>query len=186
MRLFIDSSLHVALPFTNMVDNRNSGTKRTRLVGTFIRERRETLGLSQRALGQLFQPAVTTQFISNVERGVTPLPPIHVATLAKALLVPEEQIMNMLEQEYAVKLSDRLGKASHAAGLTRSSGSAVSVAEEDLDFMRRLYDAYQQASPDNRKAFTVACEDILDLGDTVAEKNRSSEPSSTTSSENAS
>ena len=44
--------------------------KQPKLVGAFIRQRREALGLSQRALGLLFSPPVTTQFISNVERGV--------------------------------------------------------------------------------------------------------------------
>ena len=53
-----------------MVEN-----KKPRLVGNFIRQKREALGLSQRALGQKFTPPVTTQFISNVERGVTPLSP---------------------------------------------------------------------------------------------------------------
>ncbi len=60
---------------------RQRSLKGTGIVGAFIRQRRETLGLSQRALGQLFQPPVTTQFISNVERGVTPLPPVHISTL---------------------------------------------------------------------------------------------------------
>src|SRR3954469_19062686 len=90
--------------------------KRPKLVGEFIRKRREALGLSQRALGLLFEPAVTTQFISNVERGVTPLPPAHVPTLAKALLVSEDEIMSLLEREYSLKLSGRLGKMASGAG----------------------------------------------------------------------
>src|SRR3954468_24285738 len=86
-------------------------SKRPKIVGNFIRDRREALGLSQRALGLLFTPPVTTQFISNVERGVTPLPPAHIPTLTKALNVSESEFMALLEQEYAYKLSGRLGKA---------------------------------------------------------------------------
>jgi hypothetical protein len=51
--------------------------QRPKLVGTFIRQKRESLGISQRALGQMLTPTVTTQFISNLERGVTPLPLNH-------------------------------------------------------------------------------------------------------------
>src|SRR3954468_24483763 len=86
-------------------------TGRLRLVGEFIRKRREMMGMSQRALGMLFDPPVTTQFISNVERGVTPLPPAHVPVLAKAISVEEKEIMALLEKEYAMKLSGRLGIA---------------------------------------------------------------------------
>src|SRR3954470_22236072 len=88
-----------------MVDS----SKRLKIVGNFIRERREALGLSQRALGMLFTPPVTTQFISNMERGVTPLPPAQVPTLARGLSVAEGEIMSLLEREYAAKLSGRLG-----------------------------------------------------------------------------
>src|SRR4051795_11899745 len=104
------------------------GDKNPRLVGNFIRPRRETLGLSQRALGLLFTPPVTTQFISNVERGVTPLPPAHIPTLTKALNVSETEFMGLLEQEYAYKLSGRLGKAdASAVSLISGNGTSTSI-----------------------------------------------------------
>src|SRR3954470_10167785 len=100
-----------------MIEN----SKRPRLVGNFIRTRREALGLSQRALGLLFDPPVTTQFISNVERGVTPLPPAHVPTLTRALQVSEAEMMTLLEQEYTLKLSGRLGIQQEALAATRGA-----------------------------------------------------------------
>src|SRR3954447_22339910 len=115
--------------------------KQPKLAGHFIRQRREALGLSQRALRLLFSPPVTTQFISNVERGVTPLPPAHVPTLTKALLVSENELMVLLEREYAAKLSGRLGKI-EPDGDGRPDGHAVpalTVASGDYEFMRRLY-----------------------------------------------
>jgi transcriptional regulator with XRE-family HTH domain len=143
-----------------MVDN-----KRPRIVGNFIRQRRETLGLSQRALGLLFTPPVTTQFISNVERGVTPLPPAHIPTLTKALNVSETEFMGLLEQEYAFKLSGRLGKGDATAVSLMSgsngSGGALSVAESDYSFMRTLYEAYAQADASTRQQFASAVEKIL-------------------------
>ena len=143
-------------------------TKRPRLVGNYIRSRREALGLSQRALGLLFTPPVTTQFISNVERGVTPLPPAHVPTLAKALSVSDSEMMNLLEKEYSLKLNERLGRPeaplngpesiealSHSLGLT--------IAPGDLAFMQSLYNAYKQADPKTRQTFAIVCESILNV-----------------------
>jgi transcriptional regulator with XRE-family HTH domain len=148
-----------------MIEN----AKRPKLVGSFIRQRREALNLSQRALGLLFTPAVTTQFISNVERGVTPLPPAHGPTLCKALQVSEGEIMALLEREYTLKLSGRLGRAE--AGEALSNGHAngngqpsLAISNSDFDFMRMLYEAYRQADPKTRQTFTSVCESILNLG----------------------
>lgn len=145
--------------------------KQPRLVGQFIRQRREALGLSQRALGLLFNPVVTTQFISNVERGVTPLPPIHIPTLIKALQVSEEELMAIMEQEYTAKLSGRLGKAdgqlNGAVGAILSQSEAhrhhshLVVAPQDYDFMKKLYEAYSQADDQTKKSFSNVCGSLL-------------------------
>jgi transcriptional regulator with XRE-family HTH domain len=131
-----------------------SDSKRPRLVGAYIRKRREVLGLSQRALGLLFTPTVTTQFISNVERGVTPLPPVHVPTLARALSVDESEIMSLLEKEYSAKLTERLG---HHEGSNAHEASSVipglTIKPADADFMKELYRAYQAADPKTRHTF---------------------------------
>lgn len=141
--------------------------KRPRLVGNFIRQKREALGLSQRALGLMFTPPVTTQFISNVERGVTPLPPAHIPTLTRALQVNELEFMALLEQEYAHKLSGRLA-APGAASVTDSaftpSAIALSIAESDYAFMRTLYDAYTKADAGTRQDFAKLCEKLLKAG----------------------
>src|SRR5437016_5507318 len=114
--------------------------KRLKLVGEFIRKRREAAGMSQRALGLLFDPPVTTQFISNVERGVTPLPPVHIPVLAKALLVDEMELTSLLEREYAQKLSGRLGRPGEASapGSGENQMPGLVVARTDYDFMRSL------------------------------------------------
>ena len=149
-------------------------TKRTKLVGNFIRQRRETLSLSQRALGLLFDPPVTTQFISNVERGVTPLPPAHVPTLTRALQVSEAELMGLLEREYTLKLSGRLGfTQTPNDGLNQPRGATIipmtqahhiAVSTHDHDFIRGLYDAYKLADPKTRQTFANICESVLNLG----------------------
>jgi len=135
--------------------------KRPRLVGAFIRQRREAVGLSQRALGLLFSPAVTTQFISNLERGVTPLPPAHIPTLCRALQISEAELLALLEREYSAKLSGRLGK--EGALDAGTGGSSLAVDPRDLAFMRNLYDAYRGADDKTRAAFETVCESILKL-----------------------
>lgn len=145
--------------------------KRARLVGNFIRQRREVIGLSQRALGMLFNPPVTTQFISNVERGVTPLPPAHVPTLAKALTVNEGEIMSLLEREYSMKLSGRLGRMEEMmAGAIGTDSAAISaqllalsIENGDYPFMRSLYDAWKKADVKTRQAFATVCESMLNV-----------------------
>lgn len=116
--------------------------------------------MSQRALGMLFTPPVSTQFISNVERGVTPLPPVHVPTLAKALMTGDAEIMGLLEKEYALKLNGRLGKAVEAGPESDTLPSLV-VAAEDYEFMRSLYDAYRGSDQKTKHAFSTVCESIL-------------------------
>jgi transcriptional regulator with XRE-family HTH domain len=151
-------------------------TKRPRIVGDFIRRRREALGISQRALGLLFSPPVTTQFISNVERGVTPLPPAHVPTLTKALMISEGEILELLEKEFTYKLSGRMRGVGNSEGepsvylssdptggtpgLSRAL-PALTVEAADFDFIRGLYDAYRRADPKTQQAFATVCESIL-------------------------
>jgi transcriptional regulator with XRE-family HTH domain len=134
-------------------------TKRPKVVGDFIRQKREDLKLSQRGLGQLFSPPVTTQFISNVERGVTPLPPAHVATLARALSTSEAELMDLLEKEYAMKLSGRLGKEHDLASHGIPAGSTAPSVE--VQFLKSISDAYFRADPKTRDAFATVCESIL-------------------------
>jgi transcriptional regulator with XRE-family HTH domain len=144
-----------------------SDSKRPRLVGAYIRKRREVLGLSQRALGLLFTPTVTTQFISNVERGVTPLPPVHVPTLARALSVDESEIMGLLEKEYSAKLTERLGH--HESAVSHEASGVIpglTIKPADADFMKELYRAYQAADPKTRHTFDTVCETILNVSKT--------------------
>ena len=135
-------------------------TKLPGLVGSFIRKRRETTGLSQRALGQLFTPPVTTQFISNVERGVTPLPPSHVPVLTQALGIAPAEIMGLLEREYALRLSGRLNGSAQDPPLTSPSDSPHSPAQ-DFEFLKKVCEAFHRADPITRQTFAAACENLL-------------------------
>ena len=132
--------------------------KSSKIVGNFIKQRRSALKISQRSLGQMFNPPVTTQFISNVERGVTPLPPIHVPTLSKALQVSETELMKLLEQEYASKLGLRLGAPEDV-----QSTRVLSMPAEYHGFFQKIYDAYRAADEKTRQAFATVCDSILNI-----------------------
>lgn len=127
-----------------------SGTlRRPSLVGTLLRTKREAAGLSQRALAQLFQPPVTTQFISNVERGVTPLPACHVALVARVLKLSEQELMDVMTQEFNQRLSGKLG--------TPAVGPPVP------EVLKKLYSAYLAAPPGKRDEFVALCESMLGI-----------------------
>lgn len=121
------------------------------IVGSFLRTKREATGLSQRALGQLFVPAVTTQFISNIERGVTPLPPVHIETLVRVLNLSESDLITALEKEYAAKISHRAGRPENAD----------KVDPDGRAYFQTLYEAYQKLDPPAKDAFLSACESLL-------------------------
>ena len=127
----------------------NGGTlKRPCLVGTLVRKKREAVGLSQRALAQLFQPPVTTQFISNVERGVTPLPANHVALVARVLKMSEQELMDVMTQEFNQRLSGKLGAP--------AVGSALP------DVLKKLYGALA-SDVTKRDEFVALCESVLGI-----------------------
>ena len=146
-----------------------SGKKPGSLVGSFLRQRRESLNISQRQLGLRFQPPVTTQFISNLERGVTPLPAHHIPILAKELQLPEERILSLLEREYSQKISERIhrpataadGPPALAAIPPTSTLRNLIIEEKDAEFITALYRAYSFADEETQQNFASMCEKIL-------------------------
>jgi transcriptional regulator with XRE-family HTH domain len=139
----------------------------SKIVGAFVKQRRESLGLSQRDLGQCFTPHVTTQFISNIERGVTPLPPTHIQVLVDALKVDEKELRSLLEMEYAQKLKSRLGIAEPPQAAEAPNPTSVEVRPEDHAFIQALYDAYRASDPKTKRALRTVCDSMLDLKDYV-------------------
>jgi transcriptional regulator with XRE-family HTH domain len=136
---------------------------RPKIVGEFIRTRRSHLGLSQRSLGQRFTPPVTTQFISNVERGVTPLPPSHVPTLCDALQIKATELTGLMEQEFTAKLTGRLGIQKNGEILSTGQSHSVAVESTDFQFLNQLYAAYKNADEKTRQAFHTAATGLLNF-----------------------
>lgn len=130
------------------------------IVGTYLRAKREQAGLSQRALGQLFDPQVTTQFISNIERGVTPLPPVHIPTLVRSLKLEEFELLSVMEREYASKISGKLHRTTDPEQ-GHPFHASVRTTEEDRSYFQALYDAYRIMEGTPRETFESVCETLL-------------------------
>lgn len=79
-----------------------------KLVGDFIKNKRKSLKLSQKKLADLFDPPVTVQFISGIERGRTPFPPHHISFLARVFSISESTILELLEKEYAKRIRQEI------------------------------------------------------------------------------
>ncbi|MBC7691601.1 MAG: hypothetical protein H7222_07510 [Methylotenera sp.] len=121
-------------------------------------------------MGLLFDPPVTTQFISNVERGVTPLPPIHVPVLTRALSISESELTVLLEQEYTAKLSGRLGHTGSGLDNGFMSPANLKIDPKDMDFMRQLYAAYQKSDPTTQHSFISLCASLLKIAPGVIQE----------------
>jgi transcriptional regulator with XRE-family HTH domain len=142
-----------------MGDIRGTSSPSPGLVGLFLREKREAIGLSQRALGQLFDPPVTTQFISNIERGVTPLPPVHIGTLVRILKLVEGELIGVLEREYAAKISNRVGRPD--SSFSSPAQVEFKISDEDRPYFQALYESYRKSDPKTREAFQSVCDTLL-------------------------
>ena len=91
-------------------------------VGIFIRDLRVKRGLSQGEVARLLS-LKTAQSISNIERGVSPLPRAKIKRLSEVLGVRRNEIVSVVLRE----VQDRY---SRAAGVTRPDG--LSLAERGL------------------------------------------------------
>lgn len=130
----------------------------TNIVGNFIRLEREKKGLSQKALGLLLSPAVTTQFISNIERGVTPLPANHIQNIAQIFGIQEELLISVCEKEFALKIYEQLGKSKVSNEI---SGQAVFVSNQNFDFIKKFIQSFENASVEDKNKITQSLENII-------------------------
>ena len=95
-------------------------------IGQFIREKRLEAGLSQRALGKAFDCEVTTQFISNVERGVCPMPVYKIPELARVLKCDPNEIVAVMCEEYeSLLLSSIYGFKENLISQTKTQNEEV-------------------------------------------------------------
>jgi transcriptional regulator with XRE-family HTH domain len=141
---------------------KKSLSKSPNWVGAFIRQKREEKGLSQKELGQKFEPAVTTQFVSNLERGITPVPAVHIHALVRGLEINEQELMILMEKEYAAKLTHKIA-GQHADHSGESAPAVIVVARSDEEFFKWAVQSFNNLSDMDRVQFKAQLKSWFEL-----------------------
>ena len=141
--------------------NKKNLVKSPNWVGSFIRQKREELKLSQKELGQKFEPPVTTQFVSNLERGITPVPAVHIQGLVKSLHLNEHELMVLMEKEYAAKLTHKI--AGHSGDSSEHAPSVIVVPRADEEFFKWIVGSYNNLSDVDRSQFRAQLKSWFEL-----------------------
>lgn len=142
--------------------NKKSLVKSPNWVGSFIRQKREEKGFSQKELGQKFEPPVTTQFVSNLERGITPVPAVHVQALVRALGINESELMVLMEKEYAAKLTHKIA-GQHTETHGEHAPAVIVVAKQDEEFFKWAVQSYNNLSDVDRAQFKAQLKNWFEL-----------------------
>ncbi|MBU6154209.1 MAG: helix-turn-helix domain-containing protein [Bdellovibrionales bacterium] len=141
--------------------SKKSLAKSPNWVGSFIRQKREAKGLSQKELGQKFEPAVTTQFVSNLERGITPIPAVHIQALVRSLEINEAELMVLMEKEYAAKLTNKI--AGHQMDHGENSPAVLVIARQDEEFFKWVVQSFNNLSDVDRAQFKAQLKSWFEL-----------------------
>ena len=86
-------------------------------IGNLVKQGREKKKRSQADIAEALG-LKTAQSISNIERGVSPLPPMHFKKLGEILGVPKQKFVDAALAEYAIAL--KKGMRLRAPSGTRS------------------------------------------------------------------
>lgn len=114
-------------------------------LGSFVRDLRERRGLSQGDVAKLLS-LKTAQSISNIERGISPLPRSKIKRLADILGVAKDTILGEVLKE----VQDRYAKA--AGVKTRAIIVAPTVSSDDYSLLASLVDRFSGAKRTERES----------------------------------
>ncbi|MBI3542891.1 MAG: helix-turn-helix transcriptional regulator [Deltaproteobacteria bacterium] len=124
-------------------------------VGSFIKQLREKKGLSQADVARLLS-LKTAQSISNIERGVSPLPRAKIKKLADILGIRKGEIVNVVMRE----MQERVSKA--AGVQARSIVLGPEHSQEDFSLLSSLADRFREAKTNERSQLKKAVRKLLD------------------------
>ena len=116
-------------------------------VGSFIRQLREKRGLSQAEVAKLLS-LKTAQSVSNIERGVSPLPRAKIRRLADILGIRKREIVTVVMRE----VQDQVWRAAGVAELS----------SEDFALLSSLADKLRAAKKPQRVLLKRRVKKILD------------------------
>lgn len=124
-------------------------------VGLFVKSLREKRGLSQADVARLLN-LKTAQSISNIERGVSPLPRAKIKRLSDILGVKKTDLVTVLLRE----VQDRVAKA--AGVQSRSIVVGNDLSSEDFSLLSLLATKFGAAKATERAALKKQVKKLLD------------------------
>ena len=136
-----------------------------KLVGQFIREMREKRNLSQGDVAKLLS-LKTAQSISNIERGVSPLPKAKIKKLSEILGISKSDLMSVALRE----VQDRYARAAGVAG-----GNVITpegLNKDEMALVQTLVSEFRGSDGDRKTELKLALRKVL-VGATRTTKKRS-------------
>lgn len=124
-------------------------------VGNFIKELREKKGLSQSDVARMLN-LKTAQSISNIERGVSPLPRTKIKRLADVLGVKKGDIVGVVMQE----VQERVAKAAGVQSRAIVVGNELSG--EEFELVSGLVQRLRSAKTNERVSLKKQVRKLLD------------------------
>ena len=118
----------------------------SKLVGNFIKKRREFLKLTQRQLSDSLG-FKTSQFISNLERGIAEIPPSRVKDFAEALQMDNNEFANLVSESLKRKILKRTDM----------------ISLEKDPFVDKFLSAWSIASPEDKLLIKTLVSKVLDI-----------------------
>ena len=120
----------------------------SKLVGNFIKKRREVLKLTQRQLSNSLGFS-SSQFISNLERGIAEIPPSRIKDFAEVLQMDNNEFANLVSESLKRKI---LKKTDMISG------------EKD-PFVDKFLSAWSIASNEDKLLIKTLVSKVLDIGE---------------------
>lgn len=112
-----------------------------KLVGNYIREHREKIGLSQGEVAKQLR-LKTAQSISNIERGISPLPRAKIKKLSTILRIEKGEILTLVLREVQDRYAKAVGAESHSLILPQDLGAKEKKVLST--FVDRLFDSQNE------------------------------------------
>ncbi len=126
-----------------------------KLVGQYIREMREKRNLSQGDVAKLLS-LKTAQSISNIERGVSPLPRSKIKKLSEILGIPRGELMTIALKEVQDRYARAVGV--NSAGMVLAQEG---LNKEEQSLVSTLIDELRDSDMDRKTELKLAVRKVL-------------------------
>ena len=128
-------------------------------LGVFLRKKRESMGITQKALSQKLGLG-TCQFISNIERGVSEIPFNRIGLYAESLELNAKELTKMIEEVLNKKIEKK----------TSTKLYGTSTNNEDDPFIVKFISAWQQADEKDKESVKVLVSRFLNIREEERDK----------------